>query len=77
MRRIVLIEARKSKNLTRDFVSKELNISSVYLKKLENGTSKPGRDLMVRLEHYYGVSVRALFPDIFLPSNDKKCSDKD
>jgi len=74
MRRTVLIEARKNKKLSRELVSRELNISTVYLRKLENGTSKPGRDLMVRMENYYGLSVRELFPDIFLPFKDTDCS---
>lgn len=74
MRRSALIEARKSKRMTRYIAAQELNISAVYLKKLENGTSKPGRDLMVRLEKYYGLSVRILFPDVFLSMEDIKCS---
>lgn len=77
MRRTVLIEARKNKKLTRELVSRELSISTVYLRKLENGTSKPGRDLMVRMEHYYGLSIRELFPDIFLPFTDTDFSEEE
>ena len=74
MKRAALLEARIRKQINRDIASKELNISAVYLKKLENGTSKPGRDLMVRMEKYYGVSVRTLFPDIFLQAKGTKSS---
>lgn len=46
-------------------VAKELGISTVYLRMIENGTFKPGRDLMIRLSEYFGVPLEKLFPDLF------------
>ncbi|NLW90040.1 MAG: helix-turn-helix transcriptional regulator [Syntrophomonadaceae bacterium] len=73
LRRNKLIQARKSREKTLNKAAEDNNISTVYLRKLESGASKPGRDLMIRLEAYYGISMQELFPDIFLPHDDTEC----
>ncbi|QHZ52202.1 helix-turn-helix transcriptional regulator [Paenibacillus larvae] len=64
-RRIELIECRKLKG-TRDDVSSELGISNVYLRMIETGALKPGRDLMIRMSIYFGKPIDVLFPDLFI-----------
>jgi DNA-binding XRE family transcriptional regulator len=55
---------RKSKG-TQSMVAKDLNISTVYVRMIENGTFTPGRDLMFKFSAYFGVAVEELFPDYF------------
>lgn len=49
----------------RDQVAAELNISVVYLRMLETGALKPGRDLMLRISNYFEKPLEYLFPDLF------------
>jgi DNA-binding XRE family transcriptional regulator len=63
-RRQFLVECRESKG-TRDTVSSELGISRVYLRMLETGALKPGRDLMFRMSDYFESPIEKLFPDLF------------
>lgn len=72
MKRHELIQARNKKDLTPAQIAKLLDISTVYVRKIEAGTVKPGRDTMIKFEAFYGVSMRKLFSDIFLLQNDKK-----
>lgn len=72
MKRERLTKERTKRNMDRGQVALDLNISEVYVRKLEAGTVKPGRDLMFRFATYYKVSERKLFPDIFFSMNDKK-----
>lgn len=55
---------RKKKG-TQAKVAKELGISTVYVRMIENGTFKPGRDLMIRISTYFGEPLEQLFPDLF------------
>nr|WP_145402986.1 helix-turn-helix transcriptional regulator [Paenibacillus xylanexedens] len=50
---------------TQSNVASELGISTVYLRMIENGTFKPGRDLMIRIALYFGEPIDKLFPDLF------------
>jgi putative transcriptional regulator len=70
LKRSILIKTRLKVNKSRKQVAKDLGISEVYLRKIEAGTSNPGRDLLGRIEQYYNISMRKLFPDLFLPFND-------
>lgn len=72
MKRERLIQERKKKKMNRREVASALEISEVYVRSLENGNVKPGRDTMLKLENYYKVSMKKLFPDIFFIANDKK-----
>lgn len=50
----------------RNQVAAELNISVVYLRMLETGALKPGRDLMLRISNYFDKPLDYLFPDLFV-----------
>lgn len=50
---------------TQENVAKEIGISTIYLRKIENGTLMPGRDLMFKFSNYFGENPEALFPDYF------------
>ncbi|GEO27056.1 hypothetical protein AAC03nite_28410 [Alicyclobacillus acidoterrestris] len=63
-RRHLLTELRKAKGTLQD-VSSELGISKTYLRMIENGTHKPGRDVMIRMSNYFKQPMSALFPDLF------------
>jgi len=69
-----LVDERKKRGKTRKQSAADLGISEIYLRKLESGLSKPGRDTLIKLESYYKVSMRDLFPDIFLPQNVTECN---
>lgn len=55
---------RKTKG-TQAEVAFALGISTVYLRMIENGTFKPGRDLMIRIANYFNEPLELLFPDLF------------
>lgn len=57
-------DCRKKKG-TQAKVAKDLGISTVYVRLIESGTFKPGRDLMIRISIYFGEPLEKLFPDIF------------
>lgn len=57
-------ECRKLKG-TQSQVAVDNNISTVYLRMIENGTFTPGRDLMFRLSNYFNQPTEKLFPDYF------------
>lgn len=63
-RRQRLIECREAKG-TRIQVAAELGISKVYLRMIETGAFKPGRDLMIRISNFLGEPLEELFPDLF------------
>lgn len=71
MKRDRLIQERIKRKKDRREVAVALNISEVYVRSLENGNVKPGRDTMLKFEKYYKVSSKKLFPDIFFVVNDK------
>ena len=72
MKRERLTSERIKKRKERFEVAEDLDISEVYVRKLEAGTVKPGRDLMLKFAAYYKVNERKLFPDIFFALDDKK-----
>lgn len=72
MKRNRLIEERNKRKKSRKLVAEELGISIIYVRKIENGQATPGRDLMLKIESYYGLGIKTLFPDIFLNKNDKE-----
>ena len=63
-RRNALIESRAAKG-PRKKVATDLGISIIYLRMIENGTHKPGRDVMLRIASYLGKPLDFLFPDLF------------
>ncbi|MBO8164667.1 MAG: helix-turn-helix transcriptional regulator [Brevibacillus sp.] len=63
-RRQQLVACREAKG-SRDQVASELGISKVYLRMLETGALKPGRDLMLKMSNYFDQPLEVLFPDLF------------
>lgn len=71
-----LIEQRKNLNLTQVELAEKLNISEVYVRKLEKGTRNPSISLMIKIEKFYGIPMKELFPDIFFTKSDTKRIEK-
>lgn len=59
-------ELRESKGTQRK-VAGDLGITETHLRELERGRSVPGTRLLIRIEHYLGVSDKELFPDLHDP----------
>jgi putative transcriptional regulator len=72
LKRERLVRERAKRNKTQQEVANSLDISEVYVRKLESGSVKPGRDTMLKFENYFKVSAKKLFPDIFFDIDDKK-----
>ncbi|MHC8517038.1 helix-turn-helix domain-containing protein [Sporosarcina sp. ITBMC105] len=72
LERKLLKELRLKKNLTQQELADNLGISAVYVRKIEKGDVNAGLPTMIKYESFFGVSMRKLFPDIFLEVNDKK-----
>lgn len=68
-----LVKLRKRHNLTQSQLAKLLGISEVYVRKLEKGTRNPSITLMLKIESEFSVSMKKIFPDIFLLTNDTNC----
>lgn len=73
MKRLVLIRARQVLGKTQKEIALALGVSEVYVRKIEAGVRDPGVALMLRAEGYFGIDMRELFSDIFIPNNDTKC----
>ncbi len=71
MERKLLKELRLEKNLTQEGLARKLDISTVYVRKLEKGDVIAGLPTMIKYESFFGVNMRKLFSDIFFDSNDK------
>ena len=67
-----LIKLRKENNLTQFELAQILGISEVYVRKLEKCTRNRSIYLMLKIEALFGVSMKDIFPDIFLIKNDTK-----
>lgn len=65
MVREMLIEARGEK--TQQEIADNLGISQKYISKLERGQRNPSMKLACKISKYYGISLKRLFPDFFLP----------
>lgn len=72
MKRERIIQERVKRKLKRFELAEALGISEIYVRKIESGTVKPGRDTILKFESFYKVGQKTLFPDIFLITNDKK-----
>ena len=65
MVREILIKKRNEKQLTQKQVAEVLNISAIYVRKIEKGDRTPGRDVLFKFEKLYATPVRDLFPELF------------
>lgn len=72
MKRDRLIKERTKRKLSRSELAVLLGISEVYVRKIESGSVKPGRDTMLKFERLFEIGIKTLFPDIFFIDNDKK-----
>lgn len=61
-KRLYFSECRKRKG-TQKMVAKDLGVSEVYVRMIENGTFTPGRDLMFKIARYFSEPIEKLFPD--------------
>ncbi|WP_026678180.1 helix-turn-helix transcriptional regulator [Fictibacillus gelatini] len=68
-----LVNERTSRDWTQKQVAEMLNISEVYVRKIEKAERNPGRKTMLKFEKLYGVRDRDLFPDLFQIDIDTKC----
>lgn len=69
LRRYYLIALREERNLTQNQAAALIGISEVFLRKIEAGTSNPGRETSLKFEAFYQKSERALFPDLYTDTN--------
>ncbi|MGM0173664.1 helix-turn-helix transcriptional regulator [Enterococcus sp. DIV0800] len=67
-----LKKERELKSLSREKLAKILNISEVYVRKLESGTSNPSLQMAKEFAEFYRKPLDYLFPDLFLLSFDTK-----
>ncbi|MBO1514303.1 helix-turn-helix transcriptional regulator [Metabacillus bambusae] len=67
-----LVDERLKRKFTQKQVAEMLDISEVYVRKIEKGLRNPGRETMLKFEQLYGVQDRKLFPDLFQVSIDTK-----
>nr|WP_289038204.1 helix-turn-helix transcriptional regulator [uncultured Allobacillus sp.] len=72
MERAILIQLRKKHNLTQQELADKLDISTVYVRKLEKGTVAAGRKTMLKYEQFFKKDMKELFPDLFFNDNDNK-----
>jgi DNA-binding XRE family transcriptional regulator len=72
MERALLKQLREKQNLTQQDLANKLDISTVYVRKLEKGVVDPGINTMIRYEKHFRKDMKKLFPDIFFKYNDKK-----
>lgn len=63
-KRIFFSECRKKKGKQKE-VAKDLGISEVYVRMIENGTFAPGRDLMFKISKYFNEPIESLFSDFY------------
>lgn len=63
--REVLIKERQKKQLSQKQVAQLLNISAIYVRKIEKGDRTPGRKTLFKFEKLYGIPVKNLFPELF------------
>lgn len=73
MERQLLKTLRIKSGLTQQELSEKLDISTIYVRKLEKGVANPGRETMIKYEFFFKTDMRKLFPDLFFEGNDKKC----
>jgi transcriptional regulator with XRE-family HTH domain len=65
MKRYPLIACRVELEKTQAQVAQDLDLSEVYVRKIEAGDKKPGRETIIKFARYYQKAVTELFPDLF------------
>lgn len=74
MERELVKQLRLEHNLTQQQLAEKLDISAVYVRKIEKGVVNAGLPTMIKYENLFGVNMRKMFPDIFFETNDNKIS---
>ncbi|MEM5606469.1 helix-turn-helix transcriptional regulator [Bacillus cereus] len=69
--KVDLKQERKTMQLTQSELAEKIGISTVYVRKIENGYL-PRPDIMVKYQDVFNISVTELFPEYFAVFNDKK-----
>ncbi|MDV6367354.1 helix-turn-helix transcriptional regulator [Bacillus cereus] len=59
--------------LSQKKLAKELELSVVFIRKIEKGVRNPSRETMLKYQNFFGISASELFPDLFYKFNDTKC----
>lgn len=67
-----LVEERVKQSFTQKQVAEILEISVVYVRKIEKGQRNPGRETLLKFEKLYKVPAKKLFPELFQVSIDTK-----
>ncbi|MBL1056990.1 helix-turn-helix transcriptional regulator [Ligilactobacillus agilis] len=70
MKRSRMREERIKKGLTYKELASIVGLSAVYIRKIENGERTPSLATAAKLSSFFGLSVKTLYPDIFLGKND-------
>ncbi|MED1476842.1 helix-turn-helix transcriptional regulator [Bacillus pseudomycoides] len=68
-----VINERTARNLTQGELAVALNLSAVFVRKIEKGERNPSVKTMKKYQSFFGVRVTDLFPDIFNDFDDTKC----
>lgn len=66
MKRERMREERLKRGLTYQELGDKVGLSAVYIRKIENGQRTPSLSSAAKLSHYFGLSVKTLYPDVFL-----------
>lgn len=72
MERKYLKQLRLDLGLTQHELASKLGISAIYVRKIEKGVVKPGRNTLVVYENFFKKSMKDMFPDIFFGTIDTK-----
>ncbi|PHC86007.1 transcriptional regulator [Bacillus wiedmannii] len=68
-----LINERASRDLTQEELALALNLSTIFIRKVEKGERNPSVKTMKAYQSFFGVRATELFPDIFNDFDDTKC----
>lgn len=68
-----LINERTARNLTQEDLAVSLNLSTIFIRKIEKGERNPSVKTMKIYQSFFDVRVTELFPDIFNDIDDTKC----
>lgn len=67
-----LINERTARNLTQEELAEALELSAVFIRKIEKGKRNPSIKTMQKYQRFFGVRYTELFPDIFKGLCDTK-----
>ncbi|AUG88594.1 DNA-binding protein [Bacillus phage BVE2] len=68
-----LVNERTLRNLTQEELAEALELSAVFIRKIEKGERNPSIKTMKKYQSFFDVRVTELFPDIFNDFDDTKC----